>query len=70
MNAQHMRTLGDMIRAILPNGWGFALFTFRYEQPGMAHYISSATRETMLKALRETYRRLSNGEDIATPEPN
>ena len=68
--AAAMRAMGDMIRACLPAGWGFALIVFQFHKPGLANYISSAERETMLKALKETYHRLSKGQDIETPEEN
>lgn len=64
-----MRALADALKEALPEK-GFALFVFEFHKPGMASYISNAERETMLKALKETYHRLSKGQDIATPENN
>ena len=65
-----MRLIGNMINEILPEGWGFTVIVFQFNKPGLANYISSAERATMLKALKETYHRLSNGQDIETPEEN
>ncbi len=64
-----MRQLADSLKDALP-GRGFALFVFEFHQPGLAHYISNAQRGTMLTALKETYARLSGGQDIVTPENN
>lgn len=65
----YLRLLADALKDALP-GKGFALFIFEFDQPHLAHYISNAERGTMLKALKETYHRLSGGQDIATPENN
>lgn len=64
-----MRQLADSLKDALP-GKGFALFVFEFDKPHLAHYISNAQRDTMLKALKETYHRLSKGQDISTPENN
>ena len=65
----YLRQVADAMTDALP-GKGFALFVFEFNKPHLAHYISNAQRETMLQALRETYHRLSSGQDIATPENN
>jgi hypothetical protein len=65
----HMRYIADALSESL-KGYGFALFVFKFNEQGLAHYISNATRDTMLDALRETYKRLSKGQDIVSPENN
>lgn len=68
-DGSYMRDLADALKKAIP-GRGFALFVFEFHKPGLAHYISNAERATMLEALKETYHRLSGGQDIATPENN
>ena len=43
---------------------GFALLLFDFHAPGIGNYVSNATREDMIKALRETAARLEKNEDI------
>lgn len=68
--ASFMRTLAEMITSVLPKGIGFALVVFQYHKPGIANYISSAERESMIAALRETLHRLESKQDFQTPEEN
>lgn len=69
IGAAEMRRIAEVINKRL-KGLGFALFIFEFNKPGLANYIYNAERETMLKAMKESYFRLSNGEDINTPEEN
>lgn len=68
--AAFMRSLADMIKAVLPKGWGFALIVFPLNRPGIANYISSAERDSMIEALREALNRLESRQDFNTPEEN
>jgi len=65
-----MRGLAGMISAALPKGFGFALVVFEFHTPGIANYISSAERQTMIQALKETIARLEAKQDFSTPEEN
>jgi hypothetical protein len=52
--------LGDLGRRIsgkLPGGWGFNLLLFSFGEGGHLFYISNATSETMVEAMREFIRR-------------
>lgn len=69
IGAAEMRRIAEIVNKEL-NGLGFALFVFQLNKPGIANYISNAERESMLKAMKESYFRLSNGQDINTPEEN
>lgn len=69
--AMVMRYFAELVGGLLkPKGLGFALFIFEFNRPGLCNYVSNAERQSMLAAIRETYKRLSNGQDIATPEEN
>lgn len=53
-----LRGIAKVIGDVLPKGWGFSLLIFDYSKPdqkdaGSMFYISSAKRETMLKAMLE-----------------
>lgn len=61
-----MRALGDAIKAVIPENFGFALVIFPFSKPGTANYISNARREDMIKALREKADILEKGGDIET----
>lgn len=71
IGAAAMRALAQGLNEILkPKGLGFTLFVFEFNKPNLCNYISTAERESMLKGLRETYKRLADGQDIDTPEEN
>lgn len=51
---EQMRALADVIKAVTPPGFGFALLMFPYDgNDGRMNYISSARRADMLRALKE-----------------
>lgn len=49
---EKLREIGRMLKASMPQGFGFALLIFSY-QPGSMFYLSSAERDTMIAAMRE-----------------
>jgi hypothetical protein len=64
------RTMAAMARAIDETlteehgRKGFALIVFDFGAAGLANYVSNASRETMIQALRETADRLEGRQDI------
>lgn len=72
--AESMRKMARIIDEILngkgPSDYGFALFIFKTNDPGMANYIGNCQRADMLKALKETVARWEAGQDFPTPEEN
>lgn len=68
--AAFMRALAEMIGAVIPKGWGFALIVFPFERPGISNYVSNAQRPDMIQALHETVKRLESKQDFSTPEEN
>lgn len=66
---QFLRAVGREIGNAIPPNYGFMLMVFEYSDPtkaeekeqGNLFYISSATRDTMLKALGEFIERNSDG---------
>ena len=69
VDGQKMRSLATSIQNQIPNV-GFALFVFDFHTPGIANYISNASREDMIIALEEKVKRFKNMEDFPTPEHN
>lgn len=43
---------------------GFALLVFEFNKPGIGNYVSNASRESIIKTLRETATRLEKEQDI------
>lgn len=51
-----LRDIGNMLKGIMPPGFGFTLFIFEYGDDvdhGSMFYASSSDRESMLKVLKE-----------------
>lgn len=48
-----LKEMGNNIAKGMPTGWGFTLFLFSYGANGNLLYLSSASREDMVKTLRE-----------------
>lgn len=67
-----MRHLAAGINGVLNDNdmpKGFALIVFDFHEPGVSNYISNASREDMIKSLRETAYRLENNQDIPAVHP-
>lgn len=64
-----MVELASYFKSQLP-GIGFALLVFDFHTPGIAHYISNANREDMIKALEEKVQVLKNKKDFPNPNFN
>ena len=64
---EFLRALGEGVKLLLkevsPN-MGFALLVFEFDKPGLANYLSTGERPDMIKALKETVKRLEAHEDI------
>lgn len=61
-----MRQLARIVKSEIP-GLGFCLLVFEFEKPGVSNYIANAQRQDMIKALKETIKRLESKEDFKTP---
>jgi hypothetical protein len=63
---QCMRFMGDNIKKMIGEKYGFMLMVFPFgnNKGRVAHYISDADRETMIKTLREKANTLENKLDI------
>lgn len=49
-----LKNIGRMVKKeMLPEGYGFALLVFPFGEGGGMFYMSSAERETMIKAMKE-----------------
>lgn len=51
-----LNEIGQILKRVMPEGWGFTLLMFTYGEGGTMTYLSSADREDMLKALQEFMR--------------
>jgi hypothetical protein len=67
---QSIRRIADVIAPQLPKGTGFALLVFDFGEKGHASYISNASREDMIKALREQADRLETRTTAPPGMPN
>ena len=65
VDEQRMQYLAEILKNRVP-GLGFALFVFSFDEPGVANYISNATRATMQHMLQLTYDRLYERDIIGT----
>lgn len=57
------QNLAKMIDKELGGSSGFCLLVFGFGAPGIANYVSNASRQEMIEALRETADRLERKED-------
>ncbi len=56
--------LSEALDLIYGQHMGFALLWFTFNDDGVGNYLSNASREDMIKALRETADRLEQNQDI------
>lgn len=59
-----MAALEEVFTEVHGERMGIMLLVFEFDNPGMTNYISNATRDTMLEAMKETIKRFENGEVI------
>lgn len=55
-----LRRIANLIKKLLPKGWGFTLILFEYgseEDKGSTFYMSTATRDTMIEYMKEFIRK-------------
>ncbi len=52
---ERLKEVGQLLKGIMPEGWGFTLFMFDYSKGpgGSLFYLSSAQRDDMLATLEE-----------------
>ena len=48
-----MKDIGNRIRSMMPEGYGFSLLIFSYGEGGSMFYTSSADRHDVIAAMRE-----------------
>lgn len=49
-----VKSIENFIKKKLPKNYGFAFIAFPFGENGSANYISNATKESMIEALRLT----------------
>jgi len=64
-----MREIADVVRDRLPDELGFAVLVFEFGG-GPSGYISNASRQTTVSALRELADVIEQRRDFITPEEN
>jgi hypothetical protein len=67
-----MLKLGSTVDQILKDSVGnkgWAIMVFEFHIPGLSTYISNASRESMIMALRETAEKLEKNEDLGPSLP-
>jgi len=65
-----MRSIAEVVKMMLPEGFGFAILVFPFNSAGTASYISNADRETMILALKEKVKVLEEKKDFGSIEEN
>ena len=55
-----MQGIAAAVKALVPEGWGFAVLCFSYGENGFMNWVSNAQRDDMIKALREMADKLEN----------
>ncbi len=70
IGAEKMRVIARPIKKALNDEYCFALLVFEKNKPGMGNYLSDGPRANMIKAMKETVRRLERNQDVGTPEEN
>lgn len=66
-----MQGIAKTVKAMVPEGWGFAVLCFSYGEGGFMNWVSNAQRADMIKALREMADKLENDrrDFHRTPKP-
>lgn len=73
IDAHYMRILCQLVESVMPKGYGFTVIVFPFYKKGpanRAHYITTASRESMLSALKEAIEQIEKGQDTGSFEPN
>lgn len=58
---KQLKDIGNLLRAVMPSGYGFVLLIASYGEGGATFYTSSCERESVIAMMREF---------IAKHEPN
>lgn len=53
VNDEYMRLMADMIKSVLPEGYGFTFQVFPFHREGRMFYISNAQRDDMIDAMEQ-----------------
>lgn len=48
-----LKEIGDLLRTMMPEGYGFSLLIFSWGEGGSMFYTSNAERTEMIAAMRE-----------------
>ena len=57
---EEARSLGRVIKDVMPEGIGYFLLMFTFGEGGWATFVSNAEREDMIKAIEELLQRLKD----------
>lgn len=55
-----MQTIADKVKEELPDGFGFVVLSFVFDNPGQMMYVSNANREDIVKAMKEWIEKTEN----------
>lgn len=50
---QKLKEIGNILRSVMPEGWGFTLLISSYGEGGSMFYMSSVERQDAVNMLRE-----------------
>jgi hypothetical protein len=61
----HLQKIAHSVNEQLPEGWGFILMAFPYDEPnGRLNYVASCKREDGIKVVREWLKKQSNPDNF------
>ncbi|HVW97524.1 MAG TPA: hypothetical protein VHA56_16240 [Mucilaginibacter sp.] len=64
ITSEVMRMYADLLKTIVPPGYGFTLMVFKFDDPlAYLHYISSARRQEMVAALEVQLDKFKRGDN-------
>lgn len=55
-----MQTIAHKVKEELPDGFGFVVLSFIFDNPGQMMYVSNANREDIVKAMKEWIEKTEN----------
>ena len=57
-----LKDIGEKLRDVMPEGYGFTFLMYSFGEGGNMFYISNAMREDMIKSMKEFIEKQENNE--------
>lgn len=63
MNERKIRSLGKVVKNMIPENCGYAVLVFNFDQRNtLVNFVTNADHDDMIRSLKEMAQRLENGE--------